>query len=131
MTDLGKYLLMMLIIAAGSAAVCQPVALAGDMAVSEPDIVISGNIIAPTDDVTIFQGATITLDSDSSVTGIPSTVKTLYILEGATLNLSEGHNLITDGDLLLEGGPDGADTTVNLAGNSRITVNGIGADEEG
>ncbi|MDR1578196.1 MAG: autotransporter domain-containing protein [Deltaproteobacteria bacterium] len=85
--------------------------------------------------VEILRGAEVNLSSIINITDVQSgerNRKSVYILEGSTLNILSNGVISTFGEFQLEGGPNGQNTTVNLFGNAKILVNGDGTrGEEG
>jgi hypothetical protein len=64
-----------------------------------------------------------------NIQGPSASVQSLYILEGSTLNVGAGQTICAYGEVELEGGPNGQNTSIILNSGSRVFINGTGTQE--
>jgi hypothetical protein len=84
------------------------------------------------DRVIISNGTVVNLNAGMSLWSSPSSSRSsLYISEGSTLNVGASQSINTYGEVELEGGLNGRDTTKVFGNNSSVTVNGGGSQESG
>ncbi|MDR1079498.1 MAG: hypothetical protein LBQ79_00665, partial [Deltaproteobacteria bacterium] len=84
------------------------------------------------DRVIISNGTVVNLNATMNLwSAPPSSRSSLYVFEGSTLNVGASQSINTYGEVELEGGPNGRDTTIVFGNNSSVTVNGGGSQESG
>jgi outer membrane autotransporter protein len=107
------------------------IGLAADLVYNTSTTITSPVVVSSPDKVVIYRGASVDLNADMNITGTPASHQSLYILEGATLNVGAGQTVAAWGELQLEGGPNGTNTSIFLNSGSRVIIDGTGTTEEG
>jgi outer membrane autotransporter protein len=107
------------------------IAWAADLSINASTTITTDPGVASPDQLEIIRGAVVNLNANLAITGAPASTQSLYILEGSTLNVGAGYSISAYGEVQIEGGPNGQDTTMILNNGASVTIPGTGLQEEG